>query len=90
MDCPEQLPGTTGFAPEGCTRGCSPEGRVAGCTEGSETLVETRLMDELGLSDVEEVDREKPVGWTFGNLRGEEGGPGTLVGQLSFQRAPSC
>ena len=50
-----------------------------------------RLMDELGLSDVEEVDREKPVGWTlFGNLRGEEVGPGTLVGQFSFQRVPSC
>ena len=66
-------------------------GRVAGCTGGSGRLVEMRLMDELGLSDVEEVDREKPVGWTlFGNLRGEEVGPGTLVGQLSSQRAPSC
>ena len=47
-------------------------------------------MDELGLSDEEEVDREKPVGLTFGNLRGEEVGPGTLVGQLSSLRAPSC
>ena len=47
-------------------------------------------MDELGLSDEEEVDREKPVGWTFGNLRGEEVGPGTLVGQLSYRHAPSC
>ena len=66
-------------------------GRVAGCTGGLETLVEMRLMDELGLSDVEEVDREKPVGWTlFGNQRGEEVGPGTLVGQLSSRRAPSC
>ena len=48
-------------------------------------------MDEPGLSDVEEVDREKPVGWMlFGNLRGEEVGPGTLVDQLSSRRAPSC
>ena len=48
-------------------------------------------MDEPGLSDVEEVDREKPVGWTlFGNQRGEEVGPGTLVDQLSSRRAPSC
>ena len=66
-------------------------GRVAGCTGGSGTLVEMRLMDEPGLSDVEEVDQEKPVGWTLiGNLRGEEVAPGTLVGQLSSRRAPSC
>ena len=48
------------------------------------------MMDELGLSDEEEVDREKPVGWKFENLRGEEVGLGTLVGQLSSLRALSC